>query len=274
MTRAAGAALLGAAMALAALLFDTASLWVPSVALIALSAGAAVWVALAARGAGIERAPGPADDRGGAALPAAARAAPRACCRRPAGSCASRCWTRRSRSAGGPPGRCGSTCASRAAGSGCWSRGRSRSPTRCGLAVREISGGGEVVELLVLPRVEPRAGGRARVRRRRLGRGARRRRRAGRAARAHGRLGRRARPRRPAPLPRGHPRLAHPLARRGPQRRDAGAPAHRGRGLGAAGGARRHHAAVGRGARQGGARGGVAVRAPRPPIGLRAAAAG
>lgn len=46
-------------MALAALLFDSASLWVPAVALIGLAAGAAGWVALAARGAGITRTPGP-----------------------------------------------------------------------------------------------------------------------------------------------------------------------------------------------------------------------
>ena len=59
MTRAAGAAILGAALALAALLFDTASLWVPAVALIGLAVGAAAWVALAAHGAGITRAAGP-----------------------------------------------------------------------------------------------------------------------------------------------------------------------------------------------------------------------
>jgi uncharacterized protein (DUF58 family) len=46
-------------MALAALLFDTASLWVPSVALVGLAVGAALWVDLASRGAGIERTPGP-----------------------------------------------------------------------------------------------------------------------------------------------------------------------------------------------------------------------
>lgn len=47
-------------MALAALLFDAASLWVPACALIGLSGGAAAWVALAATGAGIDRRPGPA----------------------------------------------------------------------------------------------------------------------------------------------------------------------------------------------------------------------
>lgn len=60
MTRAAGAAVLGAAMALAALLFDAASLWVPSVALIGVSVAAAAWVALAASGASVRRRPGPA----------------------------------------------------------------------------------------------------------------------------------------------------------------------------------------------------------------------
>ena len=47
-------------MALAALLFDSASLWVPAVALIGLAVAAAIWVTLAARGAGIDREPGPA----------------------------------------------------------------------------------------------------------------------------------------------------------------------------------------------------------------------
>ncbi len=76
-TRAAGAAVLGAALALAALLFDTPSLWVPG--------GGAHRPARAGLGAlgGAGRARGrdppgarPAHDGGGAALPAAARAAP------------------------------------------------------------------------------------------------------------------------------------------------------------------------------------------------------
>ena len=46
-------------MALVALLFDSASLWVPALALLGLAGGSAAWVALAARGAGIERVPGP-----------------------------------------------------------------------------------------------------------------------------------------------------------------------------------------------------------------------
>ena len=82
---------------------------------------------------------------------------------------------------------------------------------------------------------------------------------------------RRARDRRPAPLPRGHPGLAHPLAHGGPTRRDARAAADRRRWtrrplivLDALGAGRRG------GARQGGARRGVAVRPPRPRGRLRA----
>jgi uncharacterized protein (DUF58 family) len=58
-TRAAGAAALGAALALTAALFDAASLYVPAVALLVLSLGTMTWVGLAAAGAGITRAPGP-----------------------------------------------------------------------------------------------------------------------------------------------------------------------------------------------------------------------
>jgi uncharacterized protein (DUF58 family) len=52
-------ALLGLALCLAAATFDTASLYVPGVALIAIAAGASAWVALAASGAAIERRAGP-----------------------------------------------------------------------------------------------------------------------------------------------------------------------------------------------------------------------
>lgn len=55
MSRALAAALLGALLGAAALLFDTASLWVPSVALLALGLGSAIWVGLAAVGAGVSR---------------------------------------------------------------------------------------------------------------------------------------------------------------------------------------------------------------------------
>ncbi len=59
MTRALGALLLGAGLAAAAVVFDTASLYVPAVALILVSAGCGLWVLLAAAGAGVTREPGP-----------------------------------------------------------------------------------------------------------------------------------------------------------------------------------------------------------------------
>ena len=59
MSRALGALLLGAALALAAMVFDTRSLYVPGVALLLASVGALVWVGLAAAGAGIDTDPGP-----------------------------------------------------------------------------------------------------------------------------------------------------------------------------------------------------------------------
>ena len=52
-------ALLGLALCLAGGTFDTPSLYVPGVALVLLSVGAVVWVRLAARGATVERLPGP-----------------------------------------------------------------------------------------------------------------------------------------------------------------------------------------------------------------------
>jgi len=59
MRRAAGAACLGLALAVAAVAFDSSSLYLPAVALIVLAAGAAAWVRLAALGAGVTRVPGP-----------------------------------------------------------------------------------------------------------------------------------------------------------------------------------------------------------------------
>ena len=58
MTRAAGAAALGATLLAVGVAFDTPSLHVPGVALVVLALGAAAWVALAALGAGIHRLPG------------------------------------------------------------------------------------------------------------------------------------------------------------------------------------------------------------------------
>ena len=57
--RAAAAGALGAALVLAGAVFDSASLYPPGVALILLAVGAVAWVRLAARGAAVERAPGP-----------------------------------------------------------------------------------------------------------------------------------------------------------------------------------------------------------------------
>ncbi len=59
MSRALGALILGAAMVLVALVFDTGSLYVPALALVAASGGALAWVGLAAAGAGVETEPGP-----------------------------------------------------------------------------------------------------------------------------------------------------------------------------------------------------------------------
>ena len=60
MSRALAAVLLGVALDLCAAAFDSPSLYVPGVALVLLGAAAAIWVAFAAQGAVIERAPGPA----------------------------------------------------------------------------------------------------------------------------------------------------------------------------------------------------------------------
>ena len=267
MKRAAGAALLGAAMALAALLFDTASLWVPSVALLGLAGTAAIWVTLAARGAGIERAPGPPTIEEEQPYPLRLELRP-GMLPPPGGELREPLLDAPIPLGGRTARKLRIDVRFARRGKRVLQPGALTIADPLGLAVREISGGGEAMELLVLPRVEPllaagpASGGRC-GRRARLGW------RASRAARASGRLRRRARPRRPAPVPRGHSGLADPLARRGPHRGDAGAAAHRGRGLGPAGGARRHLAAVGRGARHGGASGGVAVRAPGPPRAAR-----
>jgi uncharacterized protein (DUF58 family) len=58
-SRAAAAALLGVALTLVAGSFDSPSLYVPGVALLALGLGSAAWVALAAAGARVERTLGP-----------------------------------------------------------------------------------------------------------------------------------------------------------------------------------------------------------------------
>jgi uncharacterized protein (DUF58 family) len=59
MVRPLATALLGVALSLAGATFDTVSLYVPGVALLAIAVGATAWVLLAASGAAIERRPGP-----------------------------------------------------------------------------------------------------------------------------------------------------------------------------------------------------------------------
>ncbi|MFL5886143.1 MAG: DUF58 domain-containing protein [Thermoleophilaceae bacterium] len=59
MSRALAAVVLGVALDLCAAAFDSPSLYVPGVALVLLGGGAAVWVALAAQGAGVDRELGP-----------------------------------------------------------------------------------------------------------------------------------------------------------------------------------------------------------------------
>jgi uncharacterized protein (DUF58 family) len=59
LTRALGAALLGALMSVAASGFDEPSLYVPGLALLLLGVGSWLWVGMAAQGAGVTRTPGP-----------------------------------------------------------------------------------------------------------------------------------------------------------------------------------------------------------------------
>lgn len=59
MSRALGALTLGIALAGVAVVFDTASLYVPAVSLVLVAGGCGLWVLLAAAGAGITREPGP-----------------------------------------------------------------------------------------------------------------------------------------------------------------------------------------------------------------------
>ena len=59
MTRALGAALLGAVIGVVAAAFDSPSLYVPGIGLVLLGTGAWVWVVLAAQGAGVRRDAGP-----------------------------------------------------------------------------------------------------------------------------------------------------------------------------------------------------------------------
>ena len=109
------------------------------------------------------------------------------------------------------------------------------------LVTRTVRDRGDDAELLVLPRIEPvvTPGGSGGAGGGQPGRRPERRRRAARRGRG---IGRRAGPGRAAPLPHRHARLAHPLARGGAQRRDAGAAPDRRVRLGSAGGAGRQRA--------------------------------
>ena len=271
MSRALGALLLGAALVLAAMVFDTGSLYVPGVALLLASAGALAWVGLAGAGAGIDTEPGPptVEERRPyplrltvhtGLLPAPGGELETELLEEPislAGMSARRLridvqFERRGRRVIEPP------------------SFTIHDPLR--LVTRTVRDHGDDAELLVLPRIEPvvtpggsgGAGG---------GRPGRRPERGRRAARRGGGIGRRAGPGRAASLPHRHPRLAHPLARGGAQRRDAGAAPDRRVRLGAAGGAGRQRPAVRGGAGRRRPRRRLAVGVRRPPRWARAAAA-
>ncbi len=154
MRRAAGAALLGAMMALVAVLFDTASLWVPAVSLLLLSLGAAGWVALAASGAGIMRAPGPPTVEEEQPYPLLLELRP-GLLPPPGGELRDPLLAEAVPLGGRAPRRVRIDVRFSRRGKRVLDTGSLtiRDPLR--LAVRELPGGGEAAELLVLPRVEP-----------------------------------------------------------------------------------------------------------------------
>lgn len=154
MRRAAGAALLGAAMALVAVLFDTASLWVPAVSLLGLSLGAVGCVALAAKGAGIERAPGPPTVEEEQPYPLVLELRP-GILPPPGGELRDPLLAGPIPLGGRTPRRVRIDVRFARRGKRVLDPGSLtiRDPLR--LAVRELPGGGEAAELLVLPRVEP-----------------------------------------------------------------------------------------------------------------------
>lgn len=154
MTRALGALTLGVGLAAIAVLFATASLYVPAVALILVAGASAVWVLLAAAGAGITREPGPptvAEDApypvgmllrtGLLPAPGGVLFDPLLDAPMPIAGMSSRriridvCFPRRGRRTIEP--------------------GELRIADPLGLATRTVGGGGEPVEVLVLPRVMP-----------------------------------------------------------------------------------------------------------------------
>ena len=154
MSRAGGAAALGAVLIAAAAAFDTASLYVPGVALVALAVGAALWVALAARGAGVARAPGPHTveeeepyplrlERRGGILPP------------PGGELTHPLLAQPVPLGLGSPRRVRIDIRFARRGRRSLEAGTLLVRDPLGLAVREVRGGEHAEELLVLPRVEP-----------------------------------------------------------------------------------------------------------------------
>ena len=154
MSRAAGAAALGAVFIAAAVTFDTASLYLPGVTLAALALGSGLWVLLAARGAGLVHAPGPhtveeeqpyplrLEVRSGVLPP-------------PGGELTDPLLARPVRIGLGAPRRVRIDVRFARRGRRVLAPGALaiRDPLR--LAAREIQGEGDARELLVLPRVEP-----------------------------------------------------------------------------------------------------------------------
>jgi uncharacterized protein (DUF58 family) len=150
----AAAALLGAGLLAAAAAFDSASLYVPGVALVALAVGAGAWVWLAGLGAGIERAPGPHTVVEGEPYPLRV-ALRRGLLPPPVGELSDPLLERPIRIGGWAPERARIDVRFARRGRRVLEPGTLvlRDPLR--LAVREIAGEGASAELLVLPRVEP-----------------------------------------------------------------------------------------------------------------------
>jgi uncharacterized protein (DUF58 family) len=141
-------------MALTALLFDTASLWVPAVALMGLAAGAASWVALAAHGAGIERAPGPATIEEEEPYPLRLEFRP-GVLPPPGGELREPLLDSSIRLGGRTARRMRIDVRFARRGKRVLEPGTLTIADPLGLAVREIPAGAQSMELLVLPRVEP-----------------------------------------------------------------------------------------------------------------------
>jgi uncharacterized protein (DUF58 family) len=153
-SRAAGAALLGAALAFVAALFDTASLYVPGVALVGLGVGCGAWVALAAWGAGVERAPGPRTVDEEAPYPLHLRVRP-GLVPLPGGELRDPLLEAPIQLGLGAPRSVRIDVRFERRGRRVLEPGTLAVHDPLRLAVRELSAGGEPHELLVLPRVEP-----------------------------------------------------------------------------------------------------------------------